>query len=453
MDSSWIIAVGILGGVGAWAYSQKSDSPDESGESTTELQNSDKPAFSSLQRTNPERYSGWKKWVNTFDTTCGWTPEEEYCPNAIINNSGCSVDCTRPFYQMSEEQRKIAVLGAGGWSPWTEDVSNCQQFTGVANLCLWPFPMETIDPSGCDPIRIRAKFPDPVLTTGKFTVDIQMQVLGLLDTWKRCDPNLPVYLFTSEQSIGRNNMITIDNVFLSGRDNKTLAEYQIDNTVEPTNLLIDNISNWSSRGETILGQYNFSDECYCGVYDGGTDAHCDLDKEYDNSVTTQSFDVDVGNLNDDNFYSGWYDLTIQINVGREIDGSVYIPGYGESVQILPEWAEGCEFETTVTLTVPNFVFVYSKESCDSCTGEVLIDNFCQCFCHSCWGWCNDDKDCDIRAKYNYMALSSGTLERRNAYTDAPTSSKCSTGGIICTDESKDEYNAESIFPRNGFMIW
>ena len=49
MDASWLIAAGTLIGLGAYAYSVVNpDSPDESGESGTELQNSDKPSFSSL---------------------------------------------------------------------------------------------------------------------------------------------------------------------------------------------------------------------------------------------------------------------------------------------------------------------------------------------------------------------------------------------------------------------
>ena len=91
MDTSWLIAAGTLIGLGAYAYSVvKPDSPDESGESDTELQNSAKPSFSALSRTNPERYVGWKEWTNTFPTNCGWTDDEQYCPSSIVANANCN---------------------------------------------------------------------------------------------------------------------------------------------------------------------------------------------------------------------------------------------------------------------------------------------------------------------------------------------------------------------------
>ena len=71
-----------------------------------------------------------------------------------------------------------------------------------------------------------------------------------------------------------------------------------------------------------------------------------------------------------------------------------------------------------------------------------------------------------RAKYNYTVLENGRLSRKSAWSEAPRDSKCCDacwGGLVCTDESKEQEepqvneaernNSETIFPRNGFMIW
>ena len=446
MDSSWIVAVGILGGVAAWAYSQKSDSPDESGESTTELQNSDKPSFSSLERTNPARYQGWKEWINTFDTTCGWTPEEEYCPNGIVNASDCNSiagwegeNCTRVFYQLTEDQKNIAFGSHRTYSNWTEEAENCGDLEGLSNFCVWPFPMETVNPPGCDPIRGRAKYPD-FMQSSSFDVNVDMQILGLVDNFTSCDPDWPIYAWCSEEYIDREYAIKIDRIELKGgiTGGRVLARVQVDNSTVPPTYVVENVSNWSPRQQVSSGTWDVDFECFDGVSDG--DAWEDKSGTYPYTYTRQTFTVDADNS--DGYYNGVYDLEVQLNIGREIDSA------------LPEWAEGCEFDVTVNLTIPNYVLMYSPELCENCEGgKIVMDNFCGCYGAFC---SDDDKDCDIRAKYYYTQLSSGELERISAWGEAPNSARCGGtrgGGINCTDESQDEYNAECIFPRNGFMIW
>jgi len=442
MDSSWIIAAGTLLGVGAWAYSQRSDSPDESGESTTELTNSAKPSFSSLERTNPARYQGWKEWVNTFDTTCGWTPDEEYCPNAIVNDSECSAACTRVFYQLTEAQKNIAFSPRRNYSDWTEEHTNCNNLEGLKQFCVWPFPMEMVKPSGCDPIRARAKYPD-FIQSSSFDVDVDMQVLGLIDNFTSCDPNYPIYNWCSEEYIDREYAIKIDSIELVGGDSggKVLARVMVDNSTVPPTYVVENVSNWSPRQQVSRGNWKVDFRCWVGLIDdAGGDGYKTKKETYPYTYTRQTFTVDADNS--DGYYNGVYDLKIQLNIGREIDSA------------LPEWAEGCEFDVTVNLNIPNYVMMYSPELCDSCDGgKVVMDNFCGCYGDFC---SDDDKDCDIRAKYYYTQLSSGKLKRISAWGEAPNSARCggtSGGGINCTDETQEQYNAESIFPRNGFMIW
>jgi len=280
MDTGWIIAAGTLIGLGAFAYSVvKTDSPDTSGESTTELQNSAKPSFSALSRTNPERYVGWKEWTNTFPTTCGWTDDEQYCPSSIVANANCNSitgydgeNCTRVFYQLNDTMKaQVFNPRKRRWSSWSEEGSNCDWNLGFKQLpCVWPFPNETIKLSGCDPIRVRAKYPDTI-TDGNFEVEIALQLMGLRDVFTSCDPDAAIYGWTSEESIGRSRAIKIDTVELLGgvTGGRVLARVQYDNSAEDdeSEYIVDNVSSWSPRQEVNYGSEEWNFECWVGLVD------------------------------------------------------------------------------------------------------------------------------------------------------------------------------------------
>ena len=444
MDASWLIATGTLIGLGAYAYSvTKPDSPDESGESTTELQNSDRPSFSSLSRTNPERYIGWKDCVNAFGTSCGWTPDEEYCPSSVVADADCNSivghdgeNCTRVFYQLNDTMKaQVFNPNKRRWSSWSEDNSGCKwDFSFGESLCVIN-ENEIINVRGCDPIRVRAKYPETI-TDGNFDVELALQLLGLVDVFTSCHPNAPIYMWTSEESMGLPRAIKIDAVSLRGgrSGTRTLAEFKVDNSVDPPQDTFLNVNNWSTRQEITYGTEDYEFECWTG-FDGWEDKS----GTYDLTYTRQRFTVNVDNS--DGYYNGTYDLEVQINIGRENDSW------------LPEWTKGCEFNETVTVTIPNYVVVYSPELCEGCKdGKVLMDYMCG----------KDVQDCNIRAKYNYTELKGGVggyLTAVSAYSEAPNSAKCMNhGGLTCTSESASESisttrNAETLFPRNGYMIW
>ena len=459
MDASWLIAAGTLIGLGAYAYSVVNpDSPDESGESGTELQNSDKPSFSSISKTNPERYFGWKEWINTFGTSCGWTDDEQYCPSSIVADAGCPADCTRVFYQLNEAMKaQVFNPNKRQWSSWSEECPN-YEIQGMEGFCIWPYPNESIQISGCDPIRVKAKYPETI-TDGNFDVEIALQLIGLKDVFTSCDPDSPIYMWTSEESIGRSRAIKIDKVELKGGDTggRLLARVMMDNSAadEDSEYIVDNVSSWSPRQEIIYGSEDLDFRCWVGLIDdAGGDGFKNKSGTYDKSYTQQKFTVNVDNS--DGYYNGTYDLEIQINMGREVDGELF------GVVSLPEWAEGCEFDETVTFTIPNYVMVYSPELCEGCTdGKVVMDYMCGSDDINSDGSLPDSPDCNSRAKYNYTELqggAGGNLTSVSAYSEAPNSAKCMNhGGLSCSSDSASESisqkNAETLFPRNGFMVW
>ena len=68
---------------------------------------------------------------------------------------------------------------------------------------------------------------------------------------------------------------------------------------------------------------------------------------------------------------------------------------------------------------------------------------------------NVKSEYEIMKKYNYLEVDAGKMSQRSAYNEAPNDSKCkSSGGINCSsDTASQTKNAETIFPRNGFMQW
>jgi hypothetical protein len=138
--------------------------------------------------------------------------------------------------------------------------------------------------------------------------------------------------------------------------------------------------------------------------------------------------------NSDGFYNGIYNLKIVGDITRCEDMGE------EGCKDSP--LSKCEIYREVSLDVSNYVVVYSKEVCGDCKDGILLPLNAEI------------EEYEIMKKYQYLEMD-GTMSQRSAWLDAPDSSKCKTsGGISCTSDTQSQTNnAETIFPRNGFMQW
>ena len=116
MDSTWIVAgAGVLG-LSAWLYS-KTTSPEISGDDDTgdsSLDDANQPSFVRAGLTNLE----WQAAQDLYTTSCGWSPEEQYCPATQIED--CSDECLEPYLSTGldinealHRRRKLGWQGGG----------------------------------------------------------------------------------------------------------------------------------------------------------------------------------------------------------------------------------------------------------------------------------------------------------------------------------------------------
>ena len=418
MDSSWLIGAGAIAGLGLYLKSisdSKSTSARGLTEVNTELADSDKPSFSPLNSTNPEYYKNSKDWVKTFDTSCGWTDDEQYCPKAIVEAANCSTECTRPYYQTSMNLREVQ-----GWSEWSSP-SNCG---GAKFQCSTSLIAE---PKGsCPPIRARAKLQGGPIHTKNFSFEVEWQLYSFLEGIST-ECGGPFYGWNGAGWTGNTNSVIIDEVALIGP-----AELSIKRTDLPLGSSYDSthLTRSGARSNRAIRAYYEM----CG------------DEDLTQSATYQKY-VTYINFSDENViddYVGAYDLEVQLTISRYSD------------PILGEWAEGtigdtnsCDFTETINITIPNFVFIGPPQS--QCCESLLLEDRYE----------DPDRPDFPHEKFYYDKLENSNgggykLSNINAWTAAPAANRCGTTSpnISCTSDTQAQTkNAESIFPRNGFMQW
>jgi len=432
MDSSWLIGAGAIVGLGFYLNSiSDSKSTADIGISavTTELADSDKPSFSSLDRTNPEYFSASEDWVKTFNTSCGWSDEEQYCPEAIVEAANCPTECTRPYYQTSMDLRN-----SQGWSEWSSPEANdCGKVKFACHTGKIGNPK-----GSCPPIRARARLVGGPIHNNNFIFEVEWQIYSRLtfpslDELAECGG--PFWGWQGGSWSGNTWAATIDEVLLNGNSSLSIVKNSADNSVIYTNL-----STSGTRGNRAIGgAYNI-----CGVGEIQETA------TYQKYITALDFS-DPAVINE--FYVGAYDLEVQINIGREQNNLWHnldpvIDGAGE-------WAEGtildttsCEFNKTINMTINNFVFIGPSTEENCCNPILLEDRY------------EDTERPDFpHDKFYYDKIEAATgggykLNNINAWAAAPSERKCGTAHplILCNSDTQSN-NAETFFPRNGFMMW
>ena len=419
MDSSWLIGAGTIIGLGLYLNSI-SDSKSTSGrglpEVNTELADSDKPSFSQMDSTNPEYYHISKDWVKTFDTSCGWTDDEQYCPQAIVEAANCPTKCTRPYYQTSMDLRKQQ-----GWSAWSSpQAGDCGSVKFACSTSL------IADPKGsCPPIRARAKLQGGPIHTNNFTFDIEWQLYSFLEGIS-LDCGGPFYGWNGAGWSGNTWTVTIDEVALIGPAELSIKKTNVDGVSGGSSSALNTSGTRSNR--SIAAKYEI-----CGVGD------------LTQSATYQRYRTDI-DFSDEyviDDYVGAYELNVQLNIGRDSD-----PILGEEGGALDTTT--CDFNKTINITVPNFVFIGPPQS--QCCDPLLLEDRYE----------DPDRPDFPHEKFYYDQLvvnSNGggyKLSNINAWSSAPDANKCgnSSPRIICSsDTTSQTNNAETIFPRNGFMQW
>lgn len=409
MDSSWLLGAGTIIGLGLYLNSisdSKSTSARGLTEVNTELADSDKPSFSPLNSTNPEYYQNSKDWVKTFDTSCGWTDDEQYCPKAIVEAANCSTECTRPFYQTSMNLRD-----AQGWSEWSSpQAGDCGSVKSLCSTAL------IADPKGsCPPVRARAKLQGGPIHNNNFSFTIEWQLYSFLegvtmDCW-------PSYGWMAAGWTGNTGVVTIDEVALLGPAELSLTK----------NAAYD-LRTSGSRGNRITEPRSKYKTCQGN--------EISLTSTYQKYFT----DIDFSNEYVMDDYVGAYDLSVQLNIGRNDDVIL-----GDEVTL-----GDCDFNKTINITIPNFVFIGPPRG--RCCDPLLLEDRYE----------DPDRPDFPHEKFYYDQLVRNEngggykLSNINAWSSAPDANKCgnSSPRIICSNDTTSQTNnAETIFPRNGFMQW
>jgi len=421
METSWLIGAGTIVGLGLYLKSisdSKSTSPRGLTEVNTELADSDKPSFSPMNSTNPEYYNDSKDWVNTFDTSCGWTDDEQYCPEAIVEAANCSTECTRPYYQTSMDLRK-----SQGWSEWSSpSAGDCGGAKFACSTAL------VADPEGsCPPIRARAKLQGGPVHTNNFSFEIEWQLYSFLegvsmDCW-------PSYGWMGAGWTNNGASVSIDEVSLVNLNYAELSgTLQPDSNIKYTQLLPT-----GNRGNRALP---------------ATYTTCQGNK-ITQSATYQKYTttIDFSESGWDDDYAGAYELTLQLNIGRDIAPLLE----NDSVDVEGSFIDynHCQFNETINITIPNFVFIGPPKS--KCCDPLILEDRYE----------DPDRQNFPHEKFYYDKLEINSnggykLSTTNAWSAAPPSNRCGNNSpqISCTSDTQSQTNnAETFFPRNGFMIW
>ena len=164
VDSTWLVAaVGVIG-TGAWLYS-KTTSP-ESGDDDTgdsSLDDANQPSFVRAGLTNLE----WQAAQDLYTTSCGWSPEEQYCPAAQIED--CGDECLEPYLSTGID---ITRLHQGENWGWQGGGTKLRESEGWLNECMCS-PIYPLSDGAA--IEVKVVRPTNWLKQNKFTFQIQVR--------------------------------------------------------------------------------------------------------------------------------------------------------------------------------------------------------------------------------------------------------------------------------------
>jgi len=379
VDSTWLVAaVGILG-TGAWLYS-KTTSPDSGDDDTgdSSLDDANQPSFVRAGLTNLE----WRAAQDLYTTSCGWSPEEEYCPAAQIED--CSDECLEPYLATGLDITQ-GIHGGQDWG-WQGGGTKLRESEGWLNECMCSpiYPM-----SDGAAIRVKVVKPQKWIKRNKFTIQVHVQGMIRQSSAKKCWKSGSYYNWEALPS-GISGGIGVVKASIMPRTgyNATLEWDGETKDYRYNGLQAGN--NWRTN---YLGQYNI----------------------FEFEVTRDAFA---------NMGRGIASLDLSIQFDRDYDS------------ILGEWSETCEFTDTVNITIPNFVFI---ENSDACEGS------CPEWVHGAFeiGYCGKNS-CGTR-KVDVPQWIKDTWFNQKAAAKYDTYAG-STEGVV-------GFNAETIFPRNGFAAF
>ena len=297
VDATWIVAgAGVLG-VSAWLYS-KTTSPVSGDDDTGDSSLSDsKPRWGSRSRTNWERLAP----SAMFSTSCGWSPEEEYCPEAIVAEKSCSTECLRPYLQTSMNlmqnrynQPSDIYGGSGGATPQLKNPVLCAVTAPVADI------------TNGQAVRARILFPTTIQTGHTTQLKIQTQIMRHMGWTEN-------YAFGKMSSAVQ--AATVINLKATTADG-----YGVERTLQPD-----------------------------GSYTGAITLRSVTNSVSKSGWTTWTFDVPNHLLG-----RGAVNIEATVDYNRLI---AFTPSW--------DWDDMCEFNASVLMTIPSVWFADSDSPCQS----------------------------------------------------------------------------------------
>ena len=311
MDSTWIVAgAGVLG-LSAWLYS-KTTSPEISGDDDTgdsSLSDS-KPRWGSRGRTNLE----YLPTTAIYTTSCGWSPEEKYCPTAVLAERECSEECLRPYRQtamnlMGQQQgsRSSWVGGTGGRSPDMGGYDPRDAF------CFQGQPIAK--PLNGEAIRARVVYPKTIETGNWTTFDIEVQIF-------KCVKGCGVSALYSETRYGW----------------RALPAWT------QNALVISDVRLMDAQTYSVARTYDESDG---GYFDNGISL---LSVTNTGDVTRYRFRADNNKLG-----RGAVSLSATVDFNRIFKDD----------DLFGDADDACEFSSRLDISIANFFFVDASDECGS----------------------------------------------------------------------------------------
>ncbi len=384
VDNTWLVAaVGVLG-TGAWLYS-KTTSPDSGDDDTgdSSLDDANQPSFVRAGLTNLE----WRAAKDLYTTSCGWSPEEEYCPAGQIED--CGDECLEPYLATGTDITRLHQGANWGWQGGGTKLAKSSGGLVPECLCTPIHPMS-------DGAAIAVKVVRPKKWLKRESFKFQVYVRGMVrqsstkKCWKEQATGGSTEYSMEALPSGISNGIAPISVILMGRDFDAKMWY--DGSPGKGNYIQDGIQAGNDWGTNYLGKYNI----------------------YEFEVTRAGFE---------SLGRGIAGLDVTFMFDRDYDSG------------LGEWAETCEFTDTVTVNIPNFVFIDNSDECEGSCPEWVYDMFHIGFC--------GNSSCDTRTVNIPQWI-------KNTWSDQSQAAKYdtyagSTAGVVL--------NAESIFPRNGFAAF
>lgn len=388
VDATWIVAgAGVLG-VSAWLYS-KTTSPESGDDDTGDSSLSDSgPRWGSRSRTNWQ----WLAPSAMFSTSCGWSPEEELCPEAIVAEANCSAECLRPYLQtgmdLTQNRQSQTTEWFGGTAGQTPDLGGWDPRKA---FCFQGQPLA--QPLNGQALRVRAVYPATLARSDtEFFLEVQIF---------QCVSGCGVSALYSEIGYGWGALPSWAESSLVWGDItlRDASAYSVSTAFVPTGA---NSGYYSDSGleVTLVGSRTTRGD----------------------SVTRYRVKVDSTGLG-----SGAVQLSASAVFNRLVSNLT-----------ASDIDDACEFNSTIDISVSDFFFVDAREACASGCPRWVADRYSLTRC-SATGCATETV--------------SAPSWVRSLWTDPAAAAEYPTYQGATAEAGTTVQNAETRFPRNGFMVF